>query len=127
MKIGVRKINLIAVVAGAALLLLSSVNDAAARLETGLNSTASEAGFSTSPGSGDLVNVIGQLIRSAIGLTGVIFLVLTVYAGFLWMTAQGDSDKIEQARNIIKNCVIGIIIVAASYSITNFIFSSIRI
>ena len=64
---------------------------------------------------------VGKIIKSALSLVGTIFLALTVYAGFLWMTAQGEESKIEKAQDIIKSCVIGLLITLSAYGITNFV------
>ncbi len=65
--------------------------------------------------------VIGQLIKSLIILMGVIFGVLMVYAGFLWMTARGDETQIKKSKAILESATIGIIIVVAAYAITTFV------
>ena len=43
-----------------------------------------------------------------------------MYAGFLWMTASGNSEQVEKATGILKMAIIGLIIVMAAYSITYF-------
>lgn len=68
-----------------------------------------------------LSEMIGQGIKIVLGFVGTIFFALTVYAGYLWMTAQGNSDQVEKAKDILKMAVVGIIIVVAAYSITAFI------
>jgi uncharacterized membrane protein YwzB len=71
----------------------------------------------------DLIPRIGSYISIAIGLTGVVFLVLTVYAGYTWMTAQGDTKKVTEAKNMVTQAVIGLIIIALAYAITGFVFN----
>ncbi len=68
--------------------------------------------------------LIGNLIRTFIGLLGIIFLLLTVYAGFLWLTAQGDEKKVEHAKGLLKNAVIGLVIIAAAYAISAFVVNA---
>ncbi len=68
-----------------------------------------------------LSETIGRYINWALGLTGTIFLLLTIYAGFLWMTAGGDESNIDKAKKIITSSVIGLIIVLLSYSITSLV------
>ena len=85
---------------------------------------AEKAGYQTGPDS-NLLGTIGALIQVAIGLTGVIFVIYLIYAGYLWLTAGGDSKKVESAKWIIRNCVIGLIIIALAYAITSFIFQRI--
>lgn len=60
------------------------------------------------------------IIRTALQLIGIVFLVLMIYAGFLWMTAGGNEENITKAKNILKASIIGLIIILASYSITYF-------
>lgn len=62
------------------------------------------------------------IIRYALGLLGFVFLLLTLYAGFLWMTAGGDETNIEKAKKILTASVIGLAIILLSYSLTTFVF-----
>lgn len=61
------------------------------------------------------------IIRSLLGLVGMIFLGLSLYAGFLWMTASGEEEKVTKATGILKMAVIGLIVILAAYSLTNFV------
>ena len=51
-------------------------------------------------------------------------LVLMLWAGFVWMTAGGDDEKISAAKRILLNSVIGLAIILSSYAITSFVISS---
>jgi len=51
-------------------------------------------------------------------------LILLIYAGFLWMTAQGDDKLVTKAKDIIRQAVIGLIVIIAAFSISNFVLSS---
>ena len=64
---------------------------------------------------------VARTIRVALELIGAIFLILTVYAGFLWMTAAGAEEQVAKATGILKMAVIGLIIILAAYSLTNFV------
>ena len=64
---------------------------------------------------------IGAYIRIALSFVGSIFFVLTLYAGFLWMTAAGEDDKIKKATDILKSAIIGLAITLGAYSITAFV------
>lgn len=68
---------------------------------------------------------IGKIIRVLLSLSGTIFLALTVYAGFLWMTAGGNDERITKAQGILKTSVIGLIIIVTAYSITYFALTSV--
>ncbi len=65
-----------------------------------------------------------RIIKIALGLVGIIFIVLAVYAGFLWMTAGGQEENITKGKKLLYDAVIGLAIILASYAITTFIFES---
>jgi len=67
-------------------------------------------------------DTIFLIIRSALTLLGIVFVVLTLYAGFLWMTAGGAEENIEKAKGILTAAVIGLAIILLSYSIMLFVF-----
>ncbi len=75
------------------------------------------AGYQTNTVEG----VVGIVISAALGLVGIIFLVLTVYGGYIWMIARGDEGKVEKAKETISRSLIGLIVVLAAYAITYFV------
>ncbi len=69
--------------------------------------------------------VIADAIGVFLGFMGVVFLVLIVYAGLLWMTAAGKEDQVGKAKSLLVAAVIGLIIVVASFAITRLITTKI--
>ena len=69
--------------------------------------------------------IVGTVISAVLGVLGVIFLVLTVYGGYIWMIARGDEAKVEKAKSTMTNSIIGLVIVLAAYAITYFVLSKI--
>jgi hypothetical protein len=65
--------------------------------------------------------IAGTIVNVSLGFLGIIFVCLIIYAGFLWMTAAGEEDKIIKAKNIIKNCIIGLIVLLSAWAIYNII------
>ena len=117
-----KKISLIATIGAA--LAAPFIALAAFSGDTGLTSTASQAGLGASPA--DLSVVIGTVIKTALGVVGVVFLVLMVYAGYIWMIARGDEAKVEKAKDTIVNCIIGIVIIVGAYAITSYIVTQLN-
>ncbi|KKW17394.1 MAG: Multiple EGF-like-domain protein 3 [Candidatus Magasanikbacteria bacterium GW2011_GWA2_50_22] len=70
--------------------------------------------------------IIARIIRVALGLLGIIVLSLIIYGGFLWMTAAGNEERIEKAKKVLTNSVIGLVIVLTSFAITQFILTRLR-
>ncbi|MDA0208235.1 MAG: hypothetical protein O3B64_02395 [bacterium] len=71
-----------------------------------------------------LEETIGTVISILLGLLGIVFLVMVIYAGFLWATAGGSDDNIKKAKKLLLNGVVGIIIMLSAYAITQFVLSS---
>lgn len=89
----------------------------------GLGATAGQAGLTQ---YGDSVpKLAGSIIGTALSMISVIFFILMVYGGFLWMTAHGDEGQVTKAQETIVAAIIGIIVILASYAITNFITTSV--
>lgn len=68
--------------------------------------------------------IVARTIRIALGLLGTIALCLTLYAGYLWMTAGGNEDEVTKAKTLLTQSVIGLMIILLSYSITIFVFKT---
>jgi len=68
--------------------------------------------------------IVGAVISGALALIGAIFLALMLYAGYHWMTARGEEEKVEKAKDTIQRAIIGIIIVVGAYAIWKFIFEN---
>lgn len=73
-----------------------------------------------------LPTAIGKVIGIALSFIGVILLVIMVYAGFLWLTAGGNDDQVGDAKNLIRNGVIGMAIALSAFVLTNFIVNQLN-
>lgn len=83
-------------------------------------SIASQSGVAS---TGSVEDVTGSIIKAVLSIVGLIFLILLVYAGMLWMTARGDESKVEKSKDIIEAAIIGIAITVSAYAITVFVTS----
>jgi len=67
--------------------------------------------------------IIGRIIQIALSLLGAVALLIIMYAGFIWTTSNGDEEKISRAKKILRDAVIGLVIILSSWAITTFILS----
>lgn len=67
--------------------------------------------------------IVIRLIKIFLTFLGVIFLIMVMWAGFQWMTSEGNDDTVRKAKATIGRSIAGIIIILASYAITSFIGS----
>ncbi len=75
-------------------------------------------------GTTDLNTIVGRIINVVLGFLGIVLLFYFLYGGFKWMTAGGNEEGVEEAKTMIKNAVIGLVIVMASYALSSFVLSN---
>jgi len=68
---------------------------------------------------------VGFVLKILLSLSGAIFLGLMIYSGFIWMNARGNDSEVSKAKDTIRNCIIGLLIVMSAYAITSFVGNSI--
>ncbi len=56
-----------------------------------------------------------------IGVIGIFAAVMIMYAGFQWISASGNSQKIERAKDSFTSAIIGVVIALISYVLLNLI------
>ena len=112
-----RLLSLVIILASAPLSVFAQID----REETGLTQTGGGI-YGTDPDIGEFIGE--KLITPAFGIIGIIFFVLMVYAGFLWMTAGGNETQVTKARTILTNSLIGTIIVVIAYAVTRFLVAA---
>ena len=80
------------------------------------------AGYKTS--GVNVETLIGLGIATVLSFVGVIFLILAIYGGYIWMLARGNEQEVERAKEIIKNSIIGLVVVIAAYAISWYIINA---
>ncbi|MBU1036919.1 IPT/TIG domain-containing protein [Patescibacteria group bacterium] len=85
-----------------------------------------EVGASTGLGTRDLPGLIVSVVRIFLGFLGIIAVIIILYGGFIWMTSAGEEDKINKAKKILINGVIGLIIILAAFAIVSFIINAMQ-
>jgi len=85
----------------------------------GLDDTTGQA--TTLKTDTDIPAKIGTIIGAGLSFIGILFFILIIYGGFLWMTARGNEEQVKKAIELVTQACIGLAIVAAAYLITKFI------
>jgi len=73
------------------------------------------------PLGGPFVYGLFQIINGLLTFTGVIFFLILIYGGYLWMMARGNEEQLTRAKRITREVIIGIIIIVLARIITEFI------
>ncbi|MFA5075792.1 MAG: hypothetical protein WC480_00010 [Patescibacteria group bacterium] len=72
----------------------------------------------------DIRVVVARIIRYILELLGVIAVCIVVYGGFIWMTSGGEEEKINEAKKIMINGLIGLIIILLAFAIVTWIINA---
>lgn len=86
----------------------------------GLNTSDSKVAANIGRGK-DIPTIIGKVVGAGLAFVGVLFFILMIYGGLLWMTAQGNEQQVTKAKDLIIAAVVGLIIVLSAYAITAYI------
>lgn len=69
-----------------------------------------------------VIGLIQKAVQLAFGLAGIAALVIFLYGGvFEYLTSFGNEEKIKKANLTMLWSIIGLVIIAASYTILNII------
>ncbi|HYE59990.1 MAG TPA: pilin [Candidatus Kapabacteria bacterium] len=69
------------------------------------------------------VNIVTRLINLSLSFLGIIFLIMVLYSGWLWLFSGGNEEKVKAAKKTFFNALIGLLIILVSNSVVHFIFS----
>lgn len=75
----------------------------------------------------DLVTLINTIINFLVYISASLAAIAFAYAGFLYMTAFGQSGKIEQAHGIFTKTLTGIFFVLCGYLLVALILKSLGV
>ncbi len=85
-----------------------------------LESVGQEGGYAQATET-TISEIVGTAVNVFLTLLGVIFIILIILAGYNWMTAGGDEEKVTKAKSTIKRAIIGLIIIIGAYAIWVFV------
>ena len=89
------------------------------KTETGLKGTLAV-------GEGGLIGTVTSIINVALGLLGIVAVVIILIGGFKWMTGGGNEDKVAEARKLIFAGIIGLAIILSAWAIAKFVIESLQ-
>ena len=75
----------------------------------------------TPPSTSDLPTVIDKITNWALGILIAFAVLMLIIAGFLFVTAQGDPDKVKTARNFVLWALVGVLVGLLSYALVQFV------
>ncbi|KKQ79217.1 MAG: hypothetical protein UT02_C0044G0005 [Parcubacteria group bacterium GW2011_GWC2_38_7] len=94
-------------------------------LRTSLDTAATEPGLIPTGDVTDIPSLVGKVISIALQFVSLLFLIIMIYAGLRWMTANGDPAKVKEARSHMIHSAIGLAITLMSYQVTVYIIEKV--
>ena len=71
---------------------------------------------------------IGRLIKGILGLSGSVALLMFVYGGVVYLTAQGESERIQRAKNTLIWATMGLAVIFGKLRVFElFVYRSKRV
>jgi hypothetical protein len=65
-----------------------------------------------------------QIINIALGFLGLIAVLVMLLAGFKWLTAGGNEEKVGEARQLLLYGLLGLIIIFSAWAVTRFVIEA---
>ena len=79
---------------------------------------------STLTSASDVPAMVGKAISVLLGVLGIVFVVLVVYAGFLYLTSNGDETNVKKAKKMLTQAVIGLVLIVSAYAISGHVIAA---
>ncbi len=74
-------------------------------------------------GKNPIVDFILSTINFALTIIGSIAIIILIVSGFMMMLSQGHQQKLDEAKDVFKYAIIGLIVTFLSYIIVIFVQS----
>ncbi|OGE80491.1 MAG: hypothetical protein A2660_01365 [Candidatus Doudnabacteria bacterium RIFCSPHIGHO2_01_FULL_45_18] len=79
------------------------------------------SGNTNLPNDSSLSGLIMRIINIALGVAGLVAVLFLIIGGFRYITAAGNEETAEQAKKIIINAIIGVVVIILSFVIVRVI------
>jgi uncharacterized protein (TIGR02145 family) len=74
-------------------------------------------------GDEDPRTMASRVINIALSVLSILAVAIVIFAGFLWMTAAGNEEKVDKAKKVLKAGIIGLVIILSAWGITSFVLA----
>lgn len=99
----------------------ASAGTANQKFNSSLDATRRNAGYTSGALTKTPAEMVGRVVGIMLSVIGVLLLLLLIYGGFVWMNARGAEAEVENAKKIIQNAIIGLVVVLLAYAIAAFV------
>jgi hypothetical protein len=65
--------------------------------------------------------IVGNALRILIAISGALAAAVIIVAAIYYIISNGDAKRIQQAKEILTNAIVGLVLILASYAIVTWI------
>jgi len=100
-----------------------AVDSVGTKIGEGLNKAGEKTG-----NSGSTMTFAGYamaVVNFLLNFIGIIFFILLIYSGYLWMMARGNEAEVEKSKKITREAITGLIIIIIARLFTEFLITQV--
>lgn len=75
-------------------------------------------------GNISLEQIIGNIVKALLGISGALALIMVIVGGFRWMTAQGDPEAVKKAKSTLEWAILGLVVAFSSFTLVDFVLKA---
>lgn len=68
--------------------------------------------------------IIGRIIKSLLGVSGALALLMFIYGGILWIVSGGSQEKINKGKDTLIWATFGLAIIFMAYALVGFVIKA---
>ncbi|HHX99558.1 TPA: hypothetical protein GX533_02700 [Candidatus Dojkabacteria bacterium] len=75
-------------------------------------------------GERDLMQFVRNLINWAIGIAALVCVVMLIFAGYSYITASGNEEKVQKATKTLTWAIVGLVVCFIAVILVNFVIKN---
>lgn len=70
--------------------------------------------------------LLGNIVQIVLALAGLVAVAMIIYAGFTYITSNGNAPMITKAKDTLVNWAIGLVVILGAYAIVGLVAGAIK-
>ena len=67
------------------------------------------------------IAIVASLLNIVLGFIGILYLIMMVAAGFMWIGSKGNEETVKKAKDMIMHATVGVLMTMAAFAISFFV------
>lgn len=92
---------------------------------SGVGAVSGTGGCTTREGEPTVNSILNTAVNVLSLIVGIVAVIFVIYAGFKYVTAEGDSSKISSAKNTLIYAIVGLVVAGVARPLVQFVLNRI--